>query len=68
MFLFPIICIVIGFILLLGSIFMFLMDYKYVLIHNVRRNYLIFNVSSLILSILLLIFGVIYFFVIKNQL
>ncbi|MCR1913447.1 MULTISPECIES: hypothetical protein [Enterococcus] len=68
MYLLPISYIIIGFILFVGSIALFLMDYKAVLINKGKKSYLFLNISSIILSLLLFLLGIIYVVIINNQL
>lgn len=68
MYLLPISYIIIGFIFFVGSIALFLMDYKAVLMNKGKKSYLFLNVSSIILSLLLFLLGIIYVVIINNQL
>lgn len=68
MYLLPISYIIIGLVLFIGSIALFLMDYKAVLINKGKKSYLFLNVSSIILSLLLFLLGIIYVVIINNQL
>ncbi|HGF8316003.1 hypothetical protein [Enterococcus faecium] len=68
MYLLPISYIIIGFIFFVGSIALFLMDYKTVLMNKGKKSYLFLNVSSIILSLLLFLLGIIYVVIINNQL
>ena len=68
MYLLPIVYIVFGSLFFVGSIFLFLMDYKYILMNKVGKGYLILNWTFIILSLMLLVLGVVYFLNIKSQL
>lgn len=68
MYLIPIICITLGIIVFLSSIFLFLLDYKFVFLNSINKRYLVLNIFSLILSSSLLILGIVYFFYLKSQL
>ncbi|MGL9847773.1 hypothetical protein IGJ91_002943 [Enterococcus sp. DIV0765f] len=68
MYLLPISYIIIGFILFVGSIVLFLIDYKSVLINKEKKSYLFLNISLIIISLLLFLLGIIYVVIINNQL
>ncbi|VTS75889.1 Uncharacterised protein [Enterococcus hirae] len=68
MYLIPIICITLGIIVFLSSIFLFLLDYKFVFLNNINKRYLALNIFSLILSSSLLILGIVYFLNLRSQL
>lgn len=68
MYLIPIICITLGIIVFLSSIFLFLLDYKFVFLNNINKSYLALNIFSLLLSSSLLIFGIVYFLNLRSQL
>ncbi|VFA55616.1 Uncharacterised protein [Enterococcus hirae] len=68
MYLIPIICITLGIIVFLSSIFLFLLDYKFVFLNNINKSYLALNIFSLILSSSLLILGIVYFLNLRSQL
>lgn len=68
MYLLPIGYIVFGSLFFVGSIFLFLMDYKYILMNKVGKEYLILNWTFIILSLMSLVFGVVYFLNVKSQL
>lgn len=68
MYLLPIVYIVFGAFFFVGSIFLFLIDYKYVFMNQIGKRYLILNGTLIILSLMSLVFGVVYFFMVKSQL
>jgi len=68
MYLIPIICITLGIIVFLSSIFLFLLDYKFVFLNNINKSYLMLNIFSLILSSSLLILGIVYLLNLRSQL
>ncbi|MGL9881492.1 hypothetical protein IGK81_002739 [Enterococcus sp. DIV0703] len=68
MYLIPIICITLGIIVFLSSIFLFLLDYKFVFLNNINKSYLVLNIFSLILSSSLLILGIVYLLNLRSQL
>lgn len=62
--------IVLGLISTLANIYLFLQDYKFKLSNssNIKSRYLLPNACCLLLSILLIVGGVIYIFMVNNQL
>ncbi len=63
-----IILIVLGFLFMIGNIFLLLKDYKLCVVNNKNKNYMVPNIITLIASFALIILGLIYFFVIHSQL
>lgn len=63
-----IILIVLGFLFMIGNIFLLLKDYKLCVVNNKNKNYMVPNIITLISSFIMIILGVIYFFIIHGQL
>ncbi len=63
-----IILIVLGFLFMIENIFLLLKDYKLCVLNNKNKNYMVPNIITLIASFVLIILGLIYFFVIHSQL
>lgn len=56
-----IILIVLGFLFMIGNIFLLLRDYKLCVVNNKNKNYMVPNIITLIASFALIILGLIYF-------
>lgn len=63
-----IILIVLGFLFMIGNIFLLLKDYKLCVVNNKNKSHMVPNIITLIASFALIILGLIYFYVIHSQL
>ncbi|MEY8446653.1 hypothetical protein [Enterococcus ratti] len=68
MYITPIFIIVSGILFLISAIYLFLDNYKKMIMRQINQSIIYINTIVLISSIVLIILGVVYFIVIKQQL